>query len=61
MSFVESTNESSVDENLPQKRQNSQNIPQNSTLNKMSNMRIIQKNLVYVIGLSNQIAFKDVT
>lgn len=27
---------------------------------KMSNMRIIQKQLVYVIGLSSKLAFKDV-
>jgi hypothetical protein len=31
-----------------------------SIYSKMSNMRIIQKKLVYVIGLSSEIAFRDV-
>ena len=30
------------------------------TFGKMSNMRVIQKQLVYVIGLSANLAFKDV-
>lgn len=31
-----------------------------SNFAKMSNMRVIQKRLVYVIGLSTSLAFKDV-
>ena len=43
-----------------QKQPTRKNVLQGLNINKLSNMRIIQKYLVYVIGLSSGIANKEV-
>jgi hypothetical protein len=44
--------------NFPKTKNTKKKFTDNFT--KMSNMRVIQKQLVYVIGLSANLAFKDV-
>ena len=56
MSKVEETRESFFSSNIGKKIKRKFNM----SYPKMTNMRIIQKKLVYVIGLSANLAFKDV-
>jgi len=56
MSKVEDSLKSSSKKSVPAKK----NVLAGMNINKLSNMRIIQKHLVYVIGLSSGIANREV-
>ena len=57
MSKNEDSNKSPINKT---KQPTRKNVLQGLNINKLSNMRIIQKYLVYVIGLSSSISNKEV-